>query len=308
MAFEATVLRVMIASPSDTVAARDAVEDAINRWNDAHSMRRRIVLQPWRWETSAVPVLGSHPQALINSQGVDSSDIVFALFGSRLGSPTPDAVSGTVAEVQRSVQLGKPVHIYFSTAALPNDVDTAQIDGIRDFRRRAQSLGLLGEFSDVAELTHMVWRAVELDVQNVRRRKSPTIDEYEHPQRQYLQLRWGSRETDRQFGMSRGALPEDPDDRAGLLAAVALEKYTPYLESVWRSIADIDIVIRSDLALVPDSAWKVIEGIATKHLQSIRVKSLDGSWVIKTSDGGNRRGKWKPTKLWGPPSYGPPKY
>lgn len=37
MAFTATVLRVMIASPSDTAEARDAVEAAIYGWNGAYA-------------------------------------------------------------------------------------------------------------------------------------------------------------------------------------------------------------------------------------------------------------------------------
>ncbi|OSP07846.1 DUF4062 domain-containing protein [Microbacterium sp. LEMMJ01] len=164
MSFAATVLRVMIASPSDIPDARDAVEAAINEWNNANSSTKQIVLLPWRWETSSVPVLGGHPQSFINSQGVDESDIVFALFGSRLGSPTSDAVSGTVEEIERAVASGKPVHLYFSTASLPNDVDTNQLDGLREFRAEISQRGLLGEFGTTAQLGHEVWKAVEFDI------------------------------------------------------------------------------------------------------------------------------------------------
>lgn len=164
MSFYANVLRVMIASPSDIPDARDAVEAAINDWNNANAGNKQVVLLPWRWETSSVPVLGGHPQSLINSQGVDESDIVFALFGSRLGSPTPDAVSGTVEEIERAVSGGKPVHLYFSTAALPNDVDTRQLDGLREFRSEISQRGLLGEFATTAQLGHEVWKAIEYDI------------------------------------------------------------------------------------------------------------------------------------------------
>lgn len=164
MAYTANVLRVMIASPSDTVEARDAVETAIHGWNDANARGKQVILQPWRWETSAVPQLGDHPQSLINAQGVDDSDIVFALFGSRLGSPTPGAVSGTVEEIERAVEQGKPVHLYFSTAPLPNDVDTEQLEGLRAFKDQIRQRGLLGEFSNVSQLAHEVWRAIEYDI------------------------------------------------------------------------------------------------------------------------------------------------
>ena len=51
------MLRVMIASPSDIPDARDAVEAAINDWNNANATNKQVVLLPWRWETSSVPVL-----------------------------------------------------------------------------------------------------------------------------------------------------------------------------------------------------------------------------------------------------------
>lgn len=162
--FSAAVVRVMIASPSDVPEARDAVEKAIHGWNDANARNRGVVLLPWRWETSSVPVQGGHPQELINAQGVDDSDVVFALFGGRLGSPTPSAVSGTAEEVDRAQQQGKPVHMLFSTAPLPNDVELEQVQALRDFRKLMQERGILGEFRNPEELTVVVWRILEHDL------------------------------------------------------------------------------------------------------------------------------------------------
>jgi len=171
--FSAAVLRVMIASPSDVPDERDAVERAIHSWNDANARAKQVILLPWRWETSSVPLLGGHPQKLINGQGVDDSDIVFALFGGRLGSPTPDAVSGTAEEIDRAVDMGKPVHLYFSTAPLPSDIDTAQLEALRSFRTAMQDRGLLGEFSNVEQLNHEVWKAIEHDLGQMRLDSSP---------------------------------------------------------------------------------------------------------------------------------------
>ncbi|MCP3426368.1 DUF4062 domain-containing protein [Rothia sp. AR01] len=164
MSFVATVLRVMIASPSDIPDARDAVEQAIYEWNGTYAKNKQVVLMPWRWETSSVPVMGEHPQSLINAQGVDESDIVIALFGSRLGSPTPAAASGTVEEIQRAVDSDKPVHVYFSMAPLPRGVDPKQLEGLNQFRADIGQRGLLGEFDNNAQLNHEVWKAVEHDI------------------------------------------------------------------------------------------------------------------------------------------------
>lgn len=164
MVFSATVIRVMIASPSDVPEARDAVEKAIHGWNDANARIRGVVLLPWRWETSSIPVQGAHPQDLINAQGVDDSDVVFALFGGRLGSPTPSAVSGTAEEVDRAHGQGKPVHMLFSTGPLPNDVDVDQLQALREFRTLMQNRGILGEFSNLEQLSVLVWRTLEHDL------------------------------------------------------------------------------------------------------------------------------------------------
>lgn len=164
MSFPATALHILIASPSDVPEARDAVKNAIHSWNSRHAAARNIVLIPWLWESSSVPLLGDHPQSIINEQGVDEADIVIALFGSRIGSPTREAVSGTVEEIDRAVNSGKPVHPYFSTARLPHDIDTSQLDGLRQFKQEISERGLLGEFADASELESKIWAAIEHDL------------------------------------------------------------------------------------------------------------------------------------------------
>lgn len=167
MPFTANVLRVMIASPTDVSEARDTVERSIHEWNTANAQEKSIVLLPWRWETSAVAVMGGHPQRILNSQGVDDADIVIALFGGRLGTPTPEAVSGTAEEIGRAQDRGAPVHVFFSTAQLPHDVDTEQLDALRQFQKDMSDRGLLGEFNTVEQLRFEVWKALDLDTRTV---------------------------------------------------------------------------------------------------------------------------------------------
>lgn len=164
MSFVATTLRVMIASPGDTADARDSVERAIHDWNATHAESRSVVLLPWRWETSAIPESGDEPQAILNVQGLDRADIVFALFGSRIGSPTATNISGTVEEVERADSNGKPVHIYFSKAPHPTDVDLDQLGKLRDFKAAVSSTSLYGEYDNVTDLTVQVWKAIEYDL------------------------------------------------------------------------------------------------------------------------------------------------
>lgn len=84
-----------------------------------------------------------------------------------MGSPTTEAVSGTVEEIDRVLNNQKPVHLYFSTAPLPHDVDTNQINGLRDFKRQIQNRGLYGEFATAQQLEREIWKAVEHDVNSL---------------------------------------------------------------------------------------------------------------------------------------------
>jgi hypothetical protein len=127
MAFDARVLTVLIASPSDVIQARDAIERELLDWNSAHIDATRIVLQPRRWESDGVPILGQgDAQSVLNRQLVDEADIVLAVFHSRLGSPTPRAASGTAEELMRASAAGTPVHVWFSEEELPHGFDVEQ--------------------------------------------------------------------------------------------------------------------------------------------------------------------------------------
>jgi hypothetical protein len=116
------------------------------------------------WERHAVARVGQRPQAIINAQAVDQADIVVAFFDSRLGTETDVDVSGTAEEINRAVDQGKPVHVYFSNEPLPNDVYVQQLQALREFKGSLQDRGVLGGYDDPADLVGQVQRAVEADI------------------------------------------------------------------------------------------------------------------------------------------------
>ncbi len=163
MSFEARVLSVLIASPGDT---RDVVEAAIQSWNRDRARAQKVVLLPLRWEFDAVPELGSDVQAIINKQLVDEADIVIGLFHSRLGRPTPRGVSGTVEEIERSMERGACVHVFFSEMPLPRDVDPEQLKSLREFQAKLQEQGLVGSYASHEDLSAKIRTCLEQDVDN----------------------------------------------------------------------------------------------------------------------------------------------
>lgn len=164
MAFQARVVKVLIASPGDTGEERDAVERGLHSWNASRSEREGVVLLPQRWETHAVPQLGGSAQRVINSQLVDRADILIALFDSRIGQATDDAVSGTAEEIQRAHQASKPVHVYFSAEPLPRDVSLEQLSALRDFENYLRPKGLLGSYDSPLDLAGKIRMAIEQDL------------------------------------------------------------------------------------------------------------------------------------------------
>lgn len=155
MSFPAKVYRVLIGSPSDVAEERKAIPLALNEWNVKNSFDKKTVFLPTKWETDTVPIMGGRPQELINKQIVIGSDILIAIFGLRLGSPTGEARSGTVEEIQTFMQMGKPVIVYFSNKPMtPNEYkkNAKQFEELCEFKEECMRNGLIGDYASVDEL------------------------------------------------------------------------------------------------------------------------------------------------------------
>jgi hypothetical protein len=150
--YNARVFNVMLASPSDVASERRVARDVILEWNYVNSDSRGVVLMPVGWETHSSPLLGDRPQAIVNDQILRRSDLLVAIFWTRLGTATGDAVSGTAEEIERHVAAGKPAMLYFSSApVVPTSVDLEQFAALQIFRERIKSRGLIESFESLTE-------------------------------------------------------------------------------------------------------------------------------------------------------------
>jgi hypothetical protein len=152
VAYKATVLNVMVASPSDVPQERVIVRDVIAEWNAVHAKDRKTVLMPFGWETHATPEMGDRPQAIINGQLLKEADLLVAIFWTRIGSPTGTAKSGTVEEIEEHIGAGKPAMIYFSSAPVrPDSIDEKQYSALREFKESLRVRGLFEQYETLAE-------------------------------------------------------------------------------------------------------------------------------------------------------------
>jgi hypothetical protein len=131
MPYSARVFSILIASPGDVEQERKIVAEVIHEWNDLNAREKSLVLLPLRWETHSSPELGMRPQAVINRQVVDQCDMVVGVFWTRLGTPSGEAASGTVEEIERAGFAGKIIMLYFSNAKV--DLETLDLEEFKPF-------------------------------------------------------------------------------------------------------------------------------------------------------------------------------
>lgn len=152
MSYTATVINVMIASPSDMPQERLIARDVMSEWNTIHANDKRTVLMPTGWETHSVPDTGDRPQAIISGQLLKDADLLVAMFWTRIGSPTGVARSGTVEEIEEHIGAGKPAMIYFSSAPVrPDSIDNDQYSALQAFKRSLRARGLFEEYENLSE-------------------------------------------------------------------------------------------------------------------------------------------------------------
>lgn len=166
MPYVATVLPIMIASPSDVYEYRAIARDVIHDWNYLNSPTTNSVLMPVGWETHSSPELGSSAQELINDRVLEDCDLLVGIFWTRLGTPTGKAASGTVEEIERHVAAGKPAMVYFSTA--PASLETVHLEqyaALKKFRSWCENQGLIESFGNAQDFQGKFRRQLQISLQ-----------------------------------------------------------------------------------------------------------------------------------------------
>lgn len=165
MAFRATVLSMMIASPSDVVRQRDDVRQIVNDWNFVNGLTRQVMLMPVGWETHAAPDLGGRAQGLINKRLLEHCDLLVGIFWTKLGTPTGDFDSGTVEEITRHVDAGRPAMVYFSdTPVAPDLLDAEQFSKVKKFKEWCFQRGIVQTFSNEEEFRRVFRSQLEINL------------------------------------------------------------------------------------------------------------------------------------------------
>jgi hypothetical protein len=169
MSYEGRVYRILIASPSDVDEERETAVGVIQQWNDLNSYNRHVVLLPLRWETHTAPEYGTRPQEVINRAIVDQCDLLIGMFWTRIGTRTEDAESGTLEEIERVAEVGKPVMLYFSQREIePDRIDLKQLTRLRKFKEKTYSGALVESYKSLNEFRDKLAKQLEMKVRELQ--------------------------------------------------------------------------------------------------------------------------------------------
>ena len=156
MSFKANVYNVMIASPSDVVKERAKVVEALAEWNRQNTTERKCVFLPLRWEEDSAARMGCPPQETLNRQLCERSDMLIAIFWTRLGTPTEGFASGTVEEIAYHLNANKPVMLYFCDRDIPMNTDRVQLEKLKEYRKSVENKALYHTFKRPADLKNLL--------------------------------------------------------------------------------------------------------------------------------------------------------
>lgn len=180
MAVRLTILRLVLASPSDVESEWSVVRRVVGELNDglAEELGFRLAIANWRTDTYP----GFHvegPQGQVDATlRIEDSDLLVAIFWTHFGTPVADAESGTQHEILRAIAAwksqGKPqVMVYFKTApyAPKGQQELEQWAKVRAFRDNFPEGGLWGSFGTKPQFETQLRR----DLTNVIRARKAKV-------------------------------------------------------------------------------------------------------------------------------------
>lgn len=131
---------------------------------------------PRMWETDTVPEINIRPQESINKQILHNSDIMIAMFWTKLGSPTGKDQSGTVEEINQFISSEKPVALYFSDKKYsPSTIDPMQLEALRAYQSSIRDNSYYNVFKSTSEIKELVLKYLNVTASEITKKKESNL-------------------------------------------------------------------------------------------------------------------------------------
>ena len=158
-----TVYSLLISCPSDVAQFVPIIEEAVYRFNRIYGKKEKVLVLPSYYTNSAFPTMGEHVQTILNTQLLDSSDMVISVFWTRFGSPTTSHDSGTEEEIAYMRDKKKQVFLYFLNKPInPAHIDPHQYIRLLNYKQNIHQEGFHREASDETDLGNQFYDHLKL--------------------------------------------------------------------------------------------------------------------------------------------------
>lgn len=147
-----TTYDILLSCPSDVLDLKPIAMECIEQFNRTFGSINNMRLEIKHWSTNGYPKSGAPPQASLNEIFIDNCDACIAIFGTRFGTPTDKADSGTQEEIENMLLTDKQVFLYFDERPTTiHDKDFDQLKKIKDFREKYTDNGIYWVIDSIEE-------------------------------------------------------------------------------------------------------------------------------------------------------------
>ena len=163
------ILTVFVSGPSDVEAEKAALRTVVVELSERLMRTHGVALRVVGWPDDVRPGVNVGLQAEINRQFGAEFDIYLGILGTRFGTPTQKAGSGTEEEFEQGLKRLRAdscslrVLFYFKTGPVdPFNLEIDQLQKVKDFRAGLHSRGVLyKDFRNTADFIQMVKNHLE---------------------------------------------------------------------------------------------------------------------------------------------------
>ena len=153
-----------MSGPTDVSPEKGALRSVVDDLNDHLLKTKGVQLRVVDWTDNVRPGINVDPQTEINRQIGTQFDIYLGILGTRFGTPTINAGSGTEDEFEQSIERFRNntcslrVLVYFKSDQVdPYQLDLEQFQKVKEFKATLHSRGVLyRDFRDTEDFVRMV--------------------------------------------------------------------------------------------------------------------------------------------------------
>ena len=172
-----TLYNLLISCPGDIKEEVTLIESSVDEFNEFYADTLGITIKARHWSKSSYAQSGGKPQALLNEQIVDKCDAAVAIFWTKFGSPTDEYGSGTEEEIERMLQSGKQVFMYFSDKPIsPSRMNGGGYKKIQAFREKYKDRGIYFTYSSNEEFKKLFFAHLSMFFLSEKKVKEATSE------------------------------------------------------------------------------------------------------------------------------------